>query len=232
MAENSIIYDDDLLANAEADTTTEVGEGFDPDAEYNLPMPPVPDGWHYAKLTNRGVKVNDVQKEFDGPRSWGENVTTYWTMVEATIIDIGGPQNNKKASGNVTTHAEKTQDGRPRGSSANMYYRAITEQPLPGVSQGVHITAVAKELRGEPEVWIKTQLEGQDSDASKDYRERKKAGNLKPGEKAPKTWRGQKAFTDAQGHLTGVKVLEDGTRIVGRPVIVEVKPRSFVPPAK
>lgn len=232
MPDNQLIIDDSLLEAAEADTETTVGADFDPDAEYNLPMPPLPDGWHLATLKNRGVKVGDQVKEFDGPRPWGNIPSTYWTMVEATITDPDGPQNNKRASGNITTHRETTQDGRDKGSAAAMYYRAMTGEPIPGVNQGGHIAAVAKELRGEPTVWVKTQLEGQDSDAQQAWKKRRdeaKAQGQQFTEKAPKTFRGQKAFTDAKGNLTGVKVLEDGTRIVARPTIVEVKHRSFDP---
>ncbi len=232
MADNQIIYDDELLLAAEQDIENTVGEDFDPDAEYNAPMPPLPDGWHYATLKNLGRKVDDVVKEFEGPRPWGANITTYYTRVEASVIDVGGPQNNKRATGNITTHRESTQDGTDRGSLASMYYKAITGQPIPGVSQGSHIAAVAKELRSEPQVWIRTRLEGQDRDAKAIFDANKKNGTLKQGEKAPPTYRGNKEFTDANGKLTGVKVLEDGTRIVGQPVIVEVKPKSFQPNVK
>ena len=69
MADNQIVYDDELLSAAEADLESTVGEDFDPDAEYNAPMPPLPDGWHFATLKNLGRKVNDVVKEFEGPRA-------------------------------------------------------------------------------------------------------------------------------------------------------------------
>lgn len=226
MAEFTI--DDELLAAAENDLETTVGEEFDPDADYAAAPPPLPDGWHQARLVNLGVKVNDVQKEFDGPRPWGPNIKTYYTRVEAQVVDPGGPQNNKKATGNVTTHNEKTQDGTVRGSAAAMYYRAITGEPIPGVSQGAHIAAVARELRGEPVVWVRTRLEGQDSDAAQAFNEQKRNGTLETGAKKPPTFRGQKEFTQ-DGKLTGVKVV-DGVRIVARPIIQEVKHISFTPP--
>ena len=136
--DNTFTYDEELLAAAEADTETTVGAEFDPDAEYNAPMPPLPDGWHFAKLSNRGAKnAAGEQKMFVGPRPWGENITTYFLQVEASVIDPSGPQNNKRANGNVTTHNENGADGKSRGSSASMYYRAITGQPIPGVNQGL-----------------------------------------------------------------------------------------------
>jgi hypothetical protein len=226
---DEIVYDDELLAAAESDMDTSVGEDFDPDAEYNQPAPPLPDGWYYATLKNLGRKIDGVTKEFEGPRSWGPNITTYYTRAGASVIDPNGPQNNKQATGNVTTHSEKTSSGSPRGSSANMYYKAITGQPLPGVGQGAHIALVAKELRSEPQVWVRTQLQGQDRDAKEAYDAAKKSGTLGKDDKKPPTFKGQKEFTQ-DGKLTGVKVLEDGTRIVGRPIIQEVKPKSFTPP--
>ena len=92
-------------------------------------------------------------------------------------------------------------------------------------------------LQEEPIVWIRTQLEGQAPEASKSYGERKKAGQLSPGEKAPKTYRGQKAFSE-NGKITG-KVTDPATGevVVGRPAIQDSSrkvnnPASPVPSPK
>jgi hypothetical protein len=55
---------------------------------------------------------------------------------------------------------------------------------------------------------------------------------LAPGEKAPKTFRGDKAFME-NGKLTG-RTFDAATNefVVGRPVVVDVKPLSFEPPKK
>ena len=90
-----------------------------------------------------------------------------------------------------------------------------------------------EELQSEPTVWIRTRLEGQASNASKAFSEAKKAGRLAPGKKAPKTFRGEACFRDENGKLTGT-CFDDATgeTVVASPVIMEVKPLSFVPPAK
>ena len=91
-----------------------------------------------------------------------------------------------------------------------------------------------EELKGaEPIVWIRTQLEGQAQEAGKAFNERKQSGQLEAGEKAPKTFRGQKAFTDASGKVTGAVVDPDnGETVVGRPAIQDMKPQSWTPPGK
>jgi hypothetical protein len=107
-----------------------------------------------------------------------------------------------------------------------MYYRAITGKPIPGVSEGQHMKALLELLQGSPTVTITTRLEGQAPEASKAFSDRKKAGQLAPGEKAPKTFRGEKAFTQ-EGKLTGrVYDAETGEFVVGRPVIVSAKPTA------
>lgn len=228
---DTLIYDDEYLATLESDDTQMEGE-FDADADYAAPPPPLPDGWHQAKLSNIGAKDSEgVLRPFVGPRSWGNVPATFFTQIEGTIVDPGGAQDGKKTNRfNVTTHAEER---RNNASSASLVYRAITGKPIPGLKPAVHMGAVIEELKGvEPIVWIKTQLEGESPDASKAFGEAKKAGNTE-GLKKPKTFRGQKAFTDAEtGKVTGVLVdPETGERVVGRPMITDLKPASFAPPA-
>lgn len=232
---DELIYDDSYLASLENDNT-EMGAEFDPDADYAAAPPPLPDGWHQAKLRNIGAKDkksgDGVLRPFVGPRSWGNIPATFFTQIEASIVDPGGPQDGKKTNRfNVTTHPEER---RNNASSANLVYRAIKDAPLPGLKQANHMALIIEELKGqEPMVWVKTQLEGESPEASKAYQEKKDAGTLQPGDKKAKMFRGQKAFTDANGKLTGILVdPETGERVVGRPSIVDIKPASFVPPTK
>lgn len=233
MADNELIFDDDYLATLESDETPMAGE-FDPDADYNAPPPPIPDGWHQAKLKLIGAKdANGDLKPFVGPRPWGNISATFFTQIDASIVDPGGPQDGKRTNRfNVTTHPEER---RNNASSASLVYRAITGNPIPGLKPAAHMASVIDELKGqEPIVWIKTQLEGESPEASKAFGEAKKAGLTGADlPKKPKTFRGQKAFTDAEtGKLTGVLVDPDtNERVVGRASIVDIKPQSFVPPA-
>lgn len=231
MAYEAPIFDEDLLAQAEEDETT-VGKAFDPDSDYAAPPPPIPDTWHQARLRLLGVNKDNTKIPFDGPRAWGPNVTTFWTQIEAVIVDPGGPQDGKVTNRfNVTTHVEER---RHNSSAAALVYRAITGDPLPGVKQGAHIAAVVKALQDQPMVWIKTQLEGEASEASKAFGEAKKSMSpeqLKAsGIKKPKVYRGEKAFME-DGKVTG-RVFDPETNeiVVGRATIVDMKPLSFTPP--
>jgi hypothetical protein len=226
-----LTYDDAYLLTLE-DDQTEVGTEFDPDADYAAPPPPLPDGWHLAKLRNLGAKdAEGTLRPFAGPRKWGNIPATFFTQIEAVIVDQGGPQDGKRTDRyNVTTHAEARQNN---ASSASLVYRAITGDPIPGVNQGRHMGLIVDQLKGvEPIVWVKTQLEGRPQEAGRAYDDRKKAGQLEPGEKAPKTYRGEKNFME-NGKVTGrVTDPETGEVVVGRPVITDMKPQSWTPPGR
>lgn len=226
--DNQPIYDETALAALETDPTE--AEGFDEDADYSAPPPPLPDGWHQATLNLIGVKDGEQQKEFSGPRKWGNIPSTFFTQIDAKVVDPGGPQDGKRTTRfNVTTHAEERRNG---ASSASLVYRALTGKPLPGIKQGLHMKEVLDALRGNSQVvWIKTQLEGEAADASKAYREAKDRGD-DPLPPKPKTFRGEKTFSE-NGKLTG-RVFDETAQewVVGRPAIQDIKPASFVPPVK
>ena len=233
MANETPTYDESLLEALENDPTEfSPTEKFDPEADYAAPPPPLPDGWHLAKLSLIGAKdANGVLREFVGPRPWGNIPATYFTQIEAIVADPGGAQDGKRTQRfNVTTHVEERRNG---ASSASLVYRAITGQPLPGLKPALHMKEVLDLLRGaSPIVKIRTQLSGDSPEASKAYQERKKAGTLAPGEKAPRTFRGEKSFTQ-EGKLTGRCIDPDtGEIVVGRPEIVDIKPQSWEPEAK
>lgn len=228
MANEQPIYDESLLAALDEDPTELSSTEFDPDADYAAPPPPLPDGWHQAKLNLIGAKdAEGVLKEFVGPRPWGNIPATFFTQIDAVVVDPGGAQDGKRTNRfNVTTHPEER---RNNASSAALVYRAITGDPLPGLKPAHHMKVVLDLLRGQaPIVWIKTQLEGEAQEASKTFQEAKKAGNA--GAKKPKTYRGEKSFTQ-EGKVTGrVFDAESGEFVVGRPAIVDMKPQSFTPP--
>lgn len=222
-------YDETALAALEDFTDEFTPEQFDQDADYAAPPPPLPDGWHMAKLNLIGAKVEGVLKEFSGPRKWGNIPQTFFTQIDATVVDPSGPQDGKRTNRfNVTTHPEER---RNNASSASLVYRAVTEKPIPGLKPAVHMGLVLDLLRGQsPIVWIKTQLEGESSEASKAFQAAKEAGDTSA--KKPKTFRGEKAFTQ-EGKLTGRTVDPDTNEIVvGRPSIQDMKPQSFTPPVK
>lgn len=224
------LYDEEFLSSLENDADEFTPEQFDQDADYAAPPPPLPDGWHQAKLNLIGAKTPDgVLKEAVGPRPWGNIPATYFTQIDATIVDIGGAQDGKRTNRfNVTTHPEER---RNNASSASLVYKAITGDPIPGLKPAVHMGLVLDQLRGQaPIVWIKTRLEGEAQEASKAFQEAKKAGTV--GAKKPKTYWGEKTFSE-NGKITG-RVIdpERGEIVVGRPMIVDMKPQSFQPPAK
>ncbi len=224
------LYDEAALAALENDTDEYTAEVFDTEADYAAPPPPLPDGWHQAKLNLIGAKDGEgVLKEFVGPRPWGNIPATYFTQIDATIVDPGGAQDGKRTNRfNVTTHPEER---RNNASSASLVYKAITGDPIPGLKPAAHMGLVLDQLRGQaPIVWIKTQLEGEAQEASKAFQEAKKAGTA--GVTKPKTFRGEKSFME-NGKVTG-RVIDPATGeiVVGRPMIVDLKPQSFVPPAK
>lgn len=219
-------YDESLLESLENDPTEFSSTEFDPDADYAAPPPPLPDGWHLAKLNLIGAKDKDgVLREFVGPRPWGNILATYFTQIDATIVDPSGPQDGKRTTRfNVTTHPEERRNG---ASSASLVYRAITGQPIPGVKPALHMKEVLDLLRGQsPIVMIRTQLEGEAQEASKAFQEAKQRGEQG---KKPRTFRGEKAFTQ-EGKLTGRCIdPETGEIVVGRPAIQDIKPQSWEP---
>jgi hypothetical protein len=230
MANEEVTFDPTLMDSLDEDTSA-LPQEFDPDADYNAPPPPLPDGWYQATLDCAGVKSEDGSSTVPfRKRPWGKIPSTFHTSIRAKIVDPDGPQDGKYATDNtVTTHADPK---RHNTSKVATYYRGITGKPIPGVSEGQHMKALLEELQSTPLVWIRTQLEGQASDASKAFGEKKKAGGLAPGEKAPRTFRGEKAFLE-DGVLTGRAWDETNQEwVVGRPVIADVKPIDFVPPTK
>lgn len=230
MANEQPLYDETALAELESSTDEFTAEQFDQDADYAAPPPPLPDGWHQAKLNLIGAKDKDgVLKEFVGPRPWGNIPATYFTQIDATVVDPGGAQDGKRTNRfNVTTHPEER---RNNASSASLVYKAITGDPIPGMKPAFHMGKLLEQLRGQsPIVWVKTSLEGEAQEASKAFQEAKKSGSLAPGQKGPRTYRGEKAFTQ-EGKVTG-KVFDPdtGETVVGRPAILDMKPQSFIPP--
>lgn len=223
------LYDENFLASLESITEEFTAEEFDTDADYAAPPPPLPDGWHMAKLNLIGAKDKEgVLKEAVGPRTWGNVPSTFFTQIDATIVDPSGPQDGKRTNRfNVTTHPEER---RNNASSASLVYKAVTGDPIPGLKPAHHIALVLEQLRGQsPIVWIRTQLEGEPQDASKAFQEAKKLGQV--GTK-PRVYRGEKAFTE-NGKMTGRVVdPESGEIVVGRPAIIDMKPQSYVPPVK
>jgi hypothetical protein len=213
---NEVTYDPTLMDTLDEDTTP-LPQEFDADADYAAPPPPLPDGWYQATLSVAGVKDEQGTLVPFRKRPWGNIPTTYHTAINAKIVDPGGLQDGKFAGDNTVTTLSDPR--RHNTSKAAMYYRAITGKPIPGVSEAQHMKALLEELQATPTVWIKTQLEGQASEASKAFGERKKAGTLTPGEKGPKTFRGDKAFSQ-EGKLTG-RVYDDAAKefVVGRPAI-------------
>jgi len=233
MAEREIpAFDETALAALDDHMDEFTPDAFDQDADYAAPPPPLPDGWHQAKLNLIGAKDSEgVLKEFVGPRPWGNIPATFFTQIDATVVDPGGAQDGKRTNRfNVTTHPEER---RNNASSASLVYKAITGDPIPGLKPAQHMKLVLDLLRGQsPIVWIKTQLEGEPQEAAKAFNERKKAGTLEQGEKRPKTYRGEKAFSE-NGKVTGRVVdPESGEIVVGRPSITDMKPQSFEPPVK
>jgi hypothetical protein len=229
MPNNEVEFNPALMDMLDEDDTM-LPQEFDPDASYNAPPPPLADGWYQAVLTCAGVKDESGALVPYRKRPWGNIPSTFHTSISAKIVDPGGLDDGKYATDNtVTTHSDPK---RHNTSKVATYYRALTGKPIPGVSEGQHMKALLQELQAQPTVWVKTQLEGQAADASKAFSEKKKAGQLAPGEKAPKTFRGDKAFME-NGKLTG-RTFDAATNefVVGRPVAVDVKPLSFEPPKK
>ena len=216
MPQQEVVFDPTLMDSLDEDQTP-LPQEFDADADYAAPPPPLPDGWHQAILSVAGVKDDAGTLVPFRKRAWGNIPSTYHTSINAKIVDPGGLQDGKFATDNtVTTHSDPK---RHNTSKVAMYYKAITGKPIPGVNEGAHMKALLTELQANPTVWIRTQLEGQASEASKAFGERKKAGSLNAGEKGPKTFRGEKAFTQ-EGKLTGRAYDEQAKEfVVGRPAI-------------
>lgn len=220
MPNQEVTIDPTYMASLDEDTTALPAE-FDVDADYAAPPPPLPDAKYTAVLSLAGVKDENGTLVPFRKRPWGNIPSTFHTSILARIVDPGGANDGKFATDNtVTTHSDPK---RHNTSKVAMYYRAITGQPIPGVSEGQHMKALLDLLAGNPTVVIKTQLVGQAQDAGKAFSDAKKAngGKAPEGVKAPKTFRGDKSFME-NGKLTG-RVFDPAANewVVGRPEIVE-----------
>lgn len=220
MAQNEVTFDPTLMDSLDVDDTSIPAE-FDQDADYAAPPPPLPDGEYQMILSCAGIKDADGMVVPFRKRPWGNIPSTFHTSIQAKIVDPGGLHDGMYATDNtVTTHIDPK---RHNTSKVAMYYRAITGKPIPGVSEGQHMKALLELLQSNPTVIGKTRLEGQPAEASKAFSGRKKAGQLFQGEKAPKTYRGERAFME-DGKLTGRTFDKESNEwVVGRPVIVSVK---------
>jgi hypothetical protein len=211
---NELVFDSTLLDELDNDNTA-VAPDFDPDADYNAPPPPLPDGWYLATLECAGVNVDGQRVPFTQIK-WKGDVTEkghFWTGVQAKVQDPGGLEDGKFASdGLVRT---KLDPKRHNTSLVASYYRAITGDPIPGTSEGQHMKAILEKLQEKPLVYIKTQLQG----------------GYKKEDGSRVNIKGQDKFVNENGKVTGV-VEVDGQRIVGRPAIIDVRNQDFVPPVK
>lgn len=232
MPQEAVVFDPTLMDSLDEDMTQLPAE-FDPDADYNAPPPPLPDGWYQATLSCAGVKdLHDENKTVPfNKRPWGNIPSTFHTSIQAKVIDPGGLQDGKYATDNTVTTNTDIKKG---ASKAATYVKAIAGRQIKGASEGAHMKDLLEQLQGEPTVWVKTQLEGQPQEAGKAFSDAKKAngGKAPDGMKAPKTYRGDKAFTQ-EGKLTG-RVYDEATKefVVGRPVIVGVRNLNNPPEGK
>jgi hypothetical protein len=230
MPQQDIVYDDQYLNSLEALDTPDETTAFDPDAEYNRPAPPVPDGWYQAKLSNAGVYVDGKPVPYRSAQWKNEHKPHFEMAVKAELISDDPIINGKHAYTGFPLTTTPDPD-RNNASGVSAAYRAVTGKPITGLPGLTHVKQLDDELKAQPLAWVRVQNVLRDSDAEKAAAE--------SGGTRPKTIYGQKKImalkggTDSQGRFTGAADHpETGTRCAARPQIAEFKPLSFDPAKK
>lgn len=225
-----IIYDDAYLSSLEAIDAPDATQEFDPDAEYNRPAPPIPDGWYLMTFSNAGVYNEGSKVPYRSAQWKNEHKPHFEIAVQGLIAKPEDLLVNEK---HVYTDMPLTTTPDPERNNASAVsaaFRALIGKPIAGLPGLGHVKQLDEVLRGQPTGWGRVQNVLRDRDAEK------AAGQA--GKKRPKAVYGQKKIaalkggTDSQGRYTGAADHpETGTRCVAKAVLVEFKPAEWVPPA-
>ena len=238
MAEaKEIVYDPTYMALLDGDDAP-ITDDFDPDADYNRPMPPIEDGWYYGKVTNAGVYVDGNLVPFRESQWKNESRKYHEVGVKAEIVSIDPLYSNKHVYTDMPLRTKPDPD-RNNASGISGAYRALAGTPITGVPGVGHVKQFIELLSTEPMAKFRVQNVLRDRDEEKLIYEGKKAGTVDAGKKNPKAVYGQKKImalkggVDSKGKFTGAADHpETGTRCAARAYLVEFAAKDSDKPVK
>lgn len=230
MPQKEIVYSEEEMMMLET-AGAAIDEGFDPDAEYNRPSPPIEDGWYFGKVSNAGIykKGADAPSPFRTSKWKNEQVEHFEIAVKGEIVAPDKPLVDGKHVYTDMPLRSKVDPDRGNTSGIAAAFRALAGEPIKGVNEGSHAKQLVELLKTEPTGWFRVQNVLQDRDAEK--------AAYEAGAKGPKRVYGQKKIaalkggSDSQGKFTGAADHpETGTRCVSRAFIQEFKPANWEGP--
>lgn len=176
-------------------------EEFDPEAEYALPAPPVHDGTYDAS-----IEINELYAEGGGKvpfreKQWPSEARPHYEFgVKATLI-ADDPRTNGKFVFTPMFRPLTTSINAERGNTSQVAaaYKAITGQPIRGVSQKEHAKQFYQLLAEKPVARVKVRNVLDDYEFAKAYK-----AEVDPNYKNKPVY-GQKA----------IMALEGGTKVNG-----------------
>lgn len=241
MAEaKEILYDPTLMELLDG-TNDDIDTAFDPDAEYNRPAPPIHDGWYYGTFSNAGVYTKGATQPspFRVTRWKNEQKDHFEVAVKAEIHDLNDALVNGKHVYTDMALRTAPDPDRNNASGISSAYKALSGEPIKGMSESGHAKQFVELLQTQPQGWFRVQNVLRDKDVEKAIYEGKQAGTIPTDKKNPKAVYGEKKImtlpggADSRGVFTGAADHpETKNRCAARPYIVEFKPASFEPPAK
>jgi hypothetical protein len=221
-----IVYDPTYMALLDG-TDEPITDDFDPDAEYNRPAPPIEDGWYYGKAVNAGVyNAEGDLVPFKVSRWKNETKDHYQIGVKVEIVSADPLYNGKHVYTPSPSHLRTAPDpDRNNASGVSAAFRAMSGEPIKGMSEKEHAKQLVELLLTEPMVKVRVQNVLADRDAEKAARD--------AGEPKVKPVYGQrkimalKGGTNAQGKFSGAADHPTTkVRCVARAVIQEFKAKD------
>jgi hypothetical protein len=222
-----LTYDDSYLESLESQDVEIEGE-FDPDADYNRPAPPVPDGVYQMTFENGGVFHEGERVPYRAAQWKNETRPHFELAIKGTIIAPDNPKIDGKFVFTGFPLTTKPDVDRNNQSAVGDAFRSLTGKPIAGLKQLDHVKQLDEALKSKPIGFAKVQNVLRDQDAEK--------AAAQAGEKRPRTVYGQKKImalkggTDSKGEFTGAgDHPETGTRCAARAEISSFMPHDYKP---
>jgi|SRR5215469_413699 len=234
-----ITYDESYLSSLE-EQDEEIGAPgeFDPDAEYNRPAPPIPDGTYQMKFSNGGVFHEGNRVPYRMAQWKNETRPHAEIAVKGIIIAPDNPRIDGKFVFTGMPLTTKPDVDRNNQSAVGAAFKALTGKPIAGLKAVEHVKQLDEVLKGEPIGYARVQNILRDSEAEKAIGEvgEYTGPNLQKLTKRPKTVYGQKKIqalkggTNSQGEFTGAADHpETGNRCAARAELSSFMPFDYKP---
>ena len=239
-----LTYDDEYLQSLEAGDVPDQESTFDPDADYNRPAPPIPDGTYLMKFSNGGVFHESKRVPYKSAQWKNETRPHFELAIKGTIIAPDSPKIDGKFVFTGFPLTTKPDPEKNNQSGVGGAFRALTGKPIAGLPGVGHVKQLDEVLKGEPIGFARVQNILRDQDAEKEFgvtgavvlAATDATGNHLKLDKRPKTIYGQKKIQvlpggqNSQGEFTGAADHpETGVRCAARAEISSFMPHDYKP---